>query len=105
MNSTALLAALVLLFPAAGGVVLAGRGWRWPRLLTAVVGPGVIWASFFCVVLLFSGQLSNGSSHYVTYWTWIKSGNFDLPFNLLVDNLSVFMSLVITGVGALIITY
>ncbi|HWO90871.1 MAG TPA: NADH-quinone oxidoreductase subunit L, partial [Methylomirabilota bacterium] len=39
------------------------------------------------------------------YWTWIKSGTFELPFNILVDNLSIFMCLVITGVGALIVTY
>jgi NADH-quinone oxidoreductase subunit L len=95
------LALLVLLFPVAGAILLAGRGWRLPRIFTVIIGPGVVWASFVCVLALFSGQ-AHGD---FTYWTWIKSGNLDVPFNLLVDNLSIFMCLVITGVGGLIVTY
>jgi NADH-quinone oxidoreductase subunit L len=95
------LALLVLLFPVAGAILLAGRGWRLPRILTVIIGPGVVWASFVCVLALFSGK-AHGD---FTYWTWIKSGTLDVPFNLLVDNLSIFMCLVITGVGGLIVTY
>ena len=92
---------LVLVFPAAGALLLAGRGWRLPRIFTVIVGPGVVWASFVCVLLLW---LLNNNGVF-TYWTWIKSGTFEVPFNLLIDNLSIFMCLVITGVGGLIITY
>ena len=99
--SPQLLALLVLLFPAAGGVLLAGRGWRWPRIVTQLVGPGVVWLSFICVVWLFFGQVTSGKFNDFFYWTWVKSGDFDLPANLVVDNLSVFMGLVITGVGGL----
>ncbi|HVH63272.1 MAG TPA: NADH-quinone oxidoreductase subunit L [Candidatus Dormibacteraeota bacterium] len=99
MNQT--LALLILVFPAVGAILLAGRGWRMPRIVTAIVGPGVVWASFVCVLALWSGKASGD----FTYWTWIKSGNFDVPFNLLVDHLSIFMGLVITGVGGLIVTY
>src|SRR5438876_4893564 len=95
------LALLILLFPAAGAILLAGRGWRLPRIFTVLVGPGVVWASFVCVLALFFGKASGD----FTYWTWIKSGTFEVPFNLLIDNLSVFMCLVITGVGGLIVTY
>src|SRR5438876_3385823 len=95
------LALLILVFPAAGALLLAGRGWRLPRIFTVLVGPGVVWASFVCVLALFAGKASGD----FTYWTWIKSGSFDVPFNLLIDNLSVFMCLVITGVGGLIVTY
>jgi len=99
--STSQLALAVLLLPAAGAVLLAGRGWRLPRIVTVIVGPGVVWASFAATLALFFGH-ANGD---FTYWTWIKSGSFEVPFNLLVDNLSIFMCLVITGVGALIVTY
>jgi NADH-quinone oxidoreductase subunit L len=95
------LALLILLFPAAGALLLAGRGWRLPRVFTIIVGPGVVWASFVCVAALFLNKASGD----FTYWTWIKSGSFEVPFNLLIDNLSIFMGLVITGVGGLIITY
>jgi NADH-quinone oxidoreductase subunit L len=95
------LALLILLFPAAGAVLLTGRGWRMPRIVTQIVGPGVVWAAFVVTLVLFFNQ-AHGD---YTYWTWIRSGSFELPANLLVDNLSLFMCLVITGVGGLIVTY
>jgi len=91
----------ILLFPAAGALLLAGRGWRMPRIVTQIVGPGVVWLSFAATLWLLFNQV-NGD---FVYWTWIKSGTFELPFNLFVDNLSIFMCLVITGVGGLIVTY
>src|SRR5437016_5323154 len=96
-----MLALLILLFPVAGALLLAGSGWRLPRVFTVIIGPGVVWASFICTLALFFGKASGD----FTYWTWIKSGTFEVPFNLLVDNLSIFMCLVITGVGGLIVTY
>jgi NADH-quinone oxidoreductase subunit L len=95
------LALMILLFPAAGAIVLAGRGWRLPRIVTRIVGPGVVWASFVVTLNLFINKASGD----FTYWTWIQSGDFQVPFNLLIDNLSIFMCLVITGVGGLIVTY
>jgi NADH-quinone oxidoreductase subunit L len=95
------LALLILLFPAAGAILLAGRGWRLPRIYTRILGPGVVWASFIVTLNLFLNKASGD----FTYFTWIKSGSFEVPFNLLIDNLSIFMCLVITGVGGLIITY
>jgi NADH-quinone oxidoreductase subunit L len=92
---------LILLFPAAGAILLAGRGWRLPRIVTVIVGPGVVWAAFVATLVLYSNKVSGD----FYYWTWIKSGIFEVPFNLLVDNLSIFMCLVITGVGGLIVTY
>jgi len=95
------LALLILLFPAAGALILAGRGWRAPRFVTVIVGPGVVWLSFLATATLFLNKASGD----FTYWTWIKSGAFDVPFGLLVDHLSIFMCFVITGVGGLIVTY
>src|SRR5256712_7283467 len=92
---------LILLFPAAGAILLAGRGWRLPRIVTKLVGPGVVWLSFIVTLTFFFNHWSGD----FTYWTWIQSGDFQVPFNLLVDNLSIFMCLVITGVGGLIVTY
>ena len=101
MSTEQTLALLILLFPAAGAILLAGRGWRMPRVVSAIVGPGVVWASFVCTLVMFAGK---GHGDF-TYWTWIRSGTLEVPFNLLVDNLSIFMCLVITGVGGLIVTY
>src|SRR5260370_36958276 len=87
------LALLILVFPAAGAIVLAGRGWRLPRIVTRIVGPGVVWASFIVTLNLF---LNNANGDF-TYWTWIQSGAFTVPFNLFGGNPSIFMCLVITG--------
>src|SRR3984893_7258192 len=99
--NTGQLALSILLLPAAGAILLAGRGWQLPRIVTKIGGPGVVWVAFIATLVLFF----NKASEDVTYWTWIKSGSFDVPFNLLVDNLAIFMCLVITGVGGLIVTY
>ena len=107
MTSTLQWVTLAILgLPAAGTALLAFYGRRVPRLAVQLVGPGVVWAAFVCTVVLFGATLSNGGRPYdFSYWTWINSGSFTLPFDLYVDRLSVFMSLVVTGVGALIITY
>ena len=99
--NTGQLALTVLLLPAVGAILLAGRGWRLPRMFTKIVGPGVVWVAFVVTLVLFFQKASAD----ITYFTWIKSGDFEVPFNLLVDNLSIFMCLVITGVGGLIVTY
>jgi len=101
LTSSQSITLLVLLFPAAGALLLAGRGWRLPRRFTVIVGPVAVWASFICAVNL----LLNKVNADFTYGTWISSGTFSVPFNLFVDNLSIFMCLVITGVGGLIVTY
>src|SRR5204863_3293272 len=70
------------------------------------VGPGVVWVAFVLVAgVLLPDTLSNSQPHDFTYWTWIKSGTFSVAANLYVDRLSVYMGLVVTGVGGLIVTY
>src|SRR5262249_58701998 len=40
-----------------------------------------------------------------TAWTWLSAGNFRVGLSILVDPLSVFMMLVVSGVGGLIVLY
>ena len=96
-----LVALAILLLPAAGAVFLGVVNWRGSRLLTALVGPGVVWAAFAMVLILLAANVTQD----FTYWTWIQAGDLSVPFDLLVDRLSLFMCLVITGVGGLIVTY
>jgi NADH-quinone oxidoreductase subunit L len=99
------IALLLLLLPAAGALVLALTALGIPRTAVKLIGPGVVWLAFAGTLVLFADSLQNDRVHDFVYWTWIKSGGFTLPANLFVDRLSVFMCLVVTGVGALIITY
>src|SRR6266851_49315 len=91
----------ILLLPAAGAIFLGVFNWRGSRLLTQLVGPGMVWAAFVCVLILLFGNVNQDFS----YWTWIQSGSFLVNFDILIDHLSLFMCLVITGVGGLIVTY
>ncbi len=99
------LAALVLALPAAGALVLAVFGRSLPRLAVSVIGTGVVWVAFVCGAVLYVDSLSNPALHDFTYWTWIQSGHFTVPFDLYVDRLSIFMTLIVSGVGGLIVTY
>ncbi|HUZ88977.1 MAG TPA: NADH-quinone oxidoreductase subunit L [Candidatus Acidoferrales bacterium] len=95
----------LLLLPAAGAIVLALGALRLPRTAVKWIGPGTVWLSFVCGLILFADQLSHNQAHDFTYWTWIQLGSFNVPVDLLIDRLSVFMILVVSGVGALITTY
>src|SRR3989440_12717712 len=95
----------VLLLPAAGATVLGMGAFRLPRRAIQLIGPGVVWLAFAATLVLLVDSLQNAGWHDFTYWTWIRSGAFILPANLVVDRLAIFMCLVVTGVGALIVTY
>jgi NADH-quinone oxidoreductase subunit L len=95
----------VLGLPATGALVLALAGRSLPRPLVKLVGPGAVWLAFVGVLILLGDSLSNSTAHDFSYWTWVGSGSFQVPFDLYVDRLAVFMGLVITGVGGLIVTY
>jgi NADH-quinone oxidoreductase subunit L len=55
------------------------------------------------VVLL--GDSPEERSHSSTLWTWLTAGEFRVGLEILVDPLSVFMMLVVSGVGFLIVGY
>src|SRR5207247_2948108 len=40
-----------------------------------------------------------------TAWTWISGGSYHSGFEVMIDPLSVFLMLVVAGVGALIVAY
>src|SRR4030095_2872774 len=44
-------------------------------------------------------------SHTSTLWTWRTAGHFRVGLSILVDPLSIFMMLVVSGVGFLIVAY
>src|SRR6202165_248351 len=105
MDTLAAVTLAILLLPGAGALVLGMGAFRLPRRAVQLIGPGVVWLAFLCTLVLFADSLSQGKAHDFSYWTWVQSGSFQVPANLFVDRLTVFMCLVITGVGGLIVTY
>ena len=57
--------------------------------------------SFFTLL----GENPDERTHTSTAWTWLSAGNLDFGLQILIDPLSVFMMLIVTGVGSLIVGY
>ncbi len=98
------LALVVLLTPLAGFLVNALFGRLLPRRIVGWIGAGSIGLAFVFALLALS-QVLGGHRLDQTYFTWWQSADFNVPFNLYLDQLSTLMILVITGVGFLIHVY
>jgi NADH-quinone oxidoreductase subunit L len=64
--------------------------------------------SFAATVVTFVSMLGRQPAHrseVSTAWTWLAAGNFHAGLSILTDPLSVFMMLVVAGVGSLIVAY
>ncbi|HVN28171.1 MAG TPA: NADH-quinone oxidoreductase subunit L [Candidatus Binataceae bacterium] len=98
---------LMLLFPLLGFLFNLFFGARAGRDAVNFVGPGAIFAAFVVAVISFFKLLAlpAGSVLSVTLWHWINAGPFHAGFTLQVDALSGLMTLIVTGVGALIHLY
>jgi NADH-quinone oxidoreductase subunit L len=100
---------LILFFPLIGFIGLSWYGERIPKKFAGLAACGAVGAAF-AVTLVALADMSllpaeERLKHVVTLYTWINSSNFTLDMAILVDPLSIFMLLVITGVGFLIHVY
>src|SRR5271168_2326530 len=97
----------ILLFPALGFLFNVFLGNRWGRSAVNVIGPGVIFAAFAVAAGAFIrlSSMPSGTVLTVTLWPWIHAGPFSADFALQMDALSALMTLIVTGVGALIHVY
>src|SRR6476659_3557351 len=91
---------------AAGLITLAGerisrRGAGYLATLSCFVAFGGAVATFIGLLGRDGGQRSIVS----TAWTWITGGSYRSGFEIMIDPLSVFMMLIVSGVGALIVAY
>ena len=99
----------ILLFPLAGFIFLSWYGNRISKILVGSIGCGVVGASFLTSLVALSNLLFLPAEERVgkvqVLYQWISSGNFKLDLAILVDPLSVFMFLIVTGVGFVIHIY
>jgi NADH-quinone oxidoreductase subunit L len=102
-------AAWIALFaPAAGVVLIALAGGRISRFHAGLIASGSTLVSFVCSAIVFLtllGESPEERAHSSTLWTWLSAGNLKFGAQILVDPLSVFMMLVVSGVGFLILSY
>jgi NADH-quinone oxidoreductase subunit L len=73
--------------------------------LTSIIGPGVLLVTFSVALVIFGAMLAAGEirTPFVRdYYSWMVAGDLSVGAALQLDQLSMVMVLVITGVGALI---
>jgi NADH-quinone oxidoreductase subunit L len=98
---------LILLFPALGVVFNLFFGRRAGRQAVNVIGTGVIFAAFGVTLWALTRLLAMpaGAALHVTLWPWIIAGRFHTAIALRFDALSAVMTLIVSGVGAVIHLY
>ena len=74
------------------------------KTLVSVIGAGVLLAAFAVAVAVFTSFLGLHADEPLVYryWSWIPVGTLQVDFAFQVDQLSLVMLLVVTGVGSLI---
>jgi NADH-quinone oxidoreductase subunit L len=74
------------------------------KTLVSIIGAGVLVAAFAVAIAIFSAfmGLHPDAPIVFRYWSWIPVGTLQIDVALQVDQLSLVMLLVVTGVGSLI---
>ncbi|MES3628740.1 MAG: NADH-quinone oxidoreductase subunit L [Longimonas sp.] len=103
-----LLVRLILLLPLTGALVCGVLPLFQPQLRTkegliGAVGTAAVAIPFALAVYLFATY--PGDAIIVNYFTWMAAGDFSVDFAYRIDELSLIMLLVVTGVGSVIHWY
>jgi NADH-quinone oxidoreductase subunit L len=102
-------AAWVCLFlPLGAAVAITALGGGIQRRTAGWIATLSCAGSFAAAVVTFCAMLGREPEHrseISTAWTWFAAGNFRVGLSILTDPLSVFMMLVVAGVGSLIVLY
>jgi NADH-quinone oxidoreductase subunit L len=99
---------LMLAFPALGALIISLFGTRLGRRVVGFIAPAMVFLSFAMAVAMFVQMLglpADERHHEIRLWNWMVAGNFTVDVALLLDQLSITMAMVVTGVGFLIHVY
>jgi NADH-quinone oxidoreductase subunit L len=99
---------ICLLSPLAAAVLITLGGTRITRRQAGYLATLSVLVSFVSALVTFFLLLDDSPeerSHVSTLWTWLSAGDLEVGLSILVDPLSVFMMLVVSGVGFLIVAY
>src|SRR5262245_51987719 len=99
---------ICLLSPLTGAILITLAGGAISRRTAAYVSTLSVFVGFAGAVVAFVdmlGQDVDQRTTYTTAYTWLSAGKFDVGLTLLVDQLSIVMMLIVSGVGGLIVAY
>jgi NADH-quinone oxidoreductase subunit L len=105
LPQAALLAWTILLAPLAAAVLIQLAGVHRPKLSASLAIAG-LFTGFLCAVRLFLyTHAHHDALPFESSAAWIALPGLTVPFGVLLDPLSLLMTLVVTGVGSLIFIY
>ena len=99
---------IALAAPLASVFLITLGGNRLSRRAAGYLATAFTFASFGAAVYAFVALWTHDESDRTfvsTGWTWLSAGGFHAGMSILVDPLSVFMMLIVSGVGSLIVAY
>jgi NADH-quinone oxidoreductase subunit L len=101
---------IIPLLPLLGGAINGLFGAKWPNSIVNTVALSSTGISFLCAVeavreFVTDYYPQHHDAFHKPFFNWIVAGNFRAGFDLQVDQLTVVMVLVVTGVGLLIHIY
>jgi NADH-quinone oxidoreductase subunit L len=97
---------IIPLLPLLGSAVNGLLGAKWPNKTVNAVALGSTGLSFACALEAVREFMAGGQAPFrKEFFDWIIAGNFRAGFDLQLDQLTVVMVLVVTGVGFLIHIY
>jgi len=100
---------LILALPLLGFIGLSWFGNKISKKQAGYAGCATVGLSFLVTLAVLSELLAlepeKRLGHVETLYQWVSSGSFKLDLAILIDPLSVFMFLIVTGVGFLIHVY
>jgi NADH-quinone oxidoreductase subunit L len=99
---------LIPILPLIGSAINGIFGKRFPRNLVttiALVFPGAAFAYALWVLSQFAALGQTQIPHVERLFPWIQAGNFQVDYGFYLDQLSLTMTLIVTGVGFLIHIY
>ena len=97
---------IIPLLPLLGSATNGLLGAKWPNKRVTLVAIGSTGLSFLCAIEAVREFFASGQAlFHKEFFAWITAGNFRAGFALQMDQLTVVMVLVVTGVGWLIHIY
>ena len=79
--------------------------WRKQETLIGALALAAVAVPFAVTVYLFLGFEAEGGAQIARYFTWLQAGDLQVRFDYRIDQLSLLMTLIVTGVGSLIHLY
>jgi len=99
---------IIPLLPLAGAAINGLLGKRFPKAVVNAIALGSTASAFayaLYVAVQFMGLPADQVPHIERYATWMTAGSFTAEFGIYLDQLSLLMLLIVTGVGFLIHVY